>query len=359
MAASSKSRIAAKKTMNRAAKVEAVSVSRAVRAKDRLADFLSRRPHRSFKRSYRQDYVRSLELPSYMSLTVQAWGMLWGNRRLFASLILTYVVSAALLVGLASQDTFSILADTLKEVGGDVLSGGWGAVGQSGILLLTGVTGGFSGQLGEAQQIYSGFLMIMLWLASIWLLRTIMAGGSPRMRDGLYSAGSPLVAMTLVALLIAVQLIPGALGIIIYASALTTDLLSNGAIAMLVFFGAFLLAVLSVYLIISSFFATIIVTLPGMYPWRALRAAGDLVTGRRLRLLYRLTWLVGVVGIGWLVVMLPIVLLGIWLQGVTWLAWLPLVPVALLVLTASTLVYVSSYVYLLYRKVVEDDTSPA
>ena len=247
----------------------------------------------------------------------------------------------------------------LQETGSEIFTGGWGAIGQAGLLMVSGATGAFSAQMTEVQQVYAGLLSLLLWVTIVWLLRAIMTGAKPKLRDGLYSAGSPLVATAIIGGIMIIQALPAALGVLIYSAASATSLLGEGAIAMLIFIGSLLLVVLSIYLLISSFFATIIVTLPGMYPWRALRAAGDLVIGRRLRLLYRVSWMILVVCLFWMLAMLPAVLLGTWMQKVSWLAWVPLVPVALVFATASGMVFSCTYVYLLYRKVVEDDAAPA
>jgi hypothetical protein len=106
--------------------------------------------------------------------------------------------------------------------------------------------------------------------------------------------------------------------------------------------------------------ALVIVTLPGMYPMQALRTAGDLVIGRRMRILLRLLWMLGVVVIAWICIAIPVILFDGWLKS----AWtggasLPLVPIMLLLLSSLSVVWMASYVYLLYRKVVEDDALPA
>lgn len=106
--------------------------------------------------------------------------------------------------------------------------------------------------------------------------------------------------------------------------------------------------------------ALVVVTLPGMYPMRAIRTAGDLVIGRRVRILLRFIWICLISIIVWAAVMIPIILFDSWLKSV-WhgIEWLPLVPVALLAMGSVTVVWIASYVYMLYRKIVDDDASPA
>jgi hypothetical protein len=119
------------------------------------------------------------------------------------------------------------------------------------------------------------------------------------------------------------------------------------------------LAVMSLYLITSTFFALIIVTLPGMYPMTAIKTAGDMVVGRRLRILFRLIWMLFCVALLWIVIMIPVIMLDSWVKS-TWstVNWLPVVPIFLLAVSSATVVFVSSYIYLFYRKVVADEADP-
>jgi hypothetical protein len=97
-----------------------------------------------------------------------------------------------------------------------------------------------------------------------------------------------------------------------------------------------------------------------MYPMRAIRAAGDLVVGRRLRVLLRLLWLGLVTIITWLIIMIPIILLDDWIKRlVPAISWLPLVPLTIIAMSSLTLVFAASYIYLLYRRIVDDDAAPA
>ncbi len=328
--------------------------------KKRASTYLSRRPHRSFKKTLSRDYKRSLKLPGYMAFTKYVRQTLWVNRRIFFSLTIVYALITILMVGIASQDNYTTLVDTLKSTSGDTFNGFWGSIGSAGLMFLTTASGGISQTLTDVQQVYAGLIMLLAWLTTIWLLRNILAGNKVKLRDGLYSAGSPILSTFLIALLAVVQLLPLALAFIAYSAASITGLLDNGVEAMLFWFADLLLAMLSVYWLSSTFFALIIVTLPGMYPFNAIKTAGDLVVGRRLRLLLRFIWMSLGVFIVWALVLIPTIIFDSWLKSI-WAAasWVPIVPVVLLIVTSFTIVWVSSYTYLLYRKVIADDASPA
>jgi len=327
----------------------------------RVQGLLARRPHRSFRRSRRRDYARSLKLPGFWAFTNIVRQILWKQKRTFGLLALVYALLTVVLVGIASQDTYDQLRAVLEDSGGDIFSGNWGEVGKAGLLLWAGVTGSLTNTASESQQIYGAILLLFAWLTTVWLLRAILAGRQPRLRDGLYNAGAPVLAMFLVGLVMVVQLLPLALAIIGYSAATTSGLLSGGGVEVMLFWVvAGLLALLSLYWATSTFIALVVVTLPGMYPMQALRTAGDLVIGRRIRILLRLLWMLLLIAIIWVLVVVPVILFDAWLKSLLpAVAWLPIVPIVLLVMTTLTVIWSGGYVYLLYRRIVDDDASPA
>lgn len=330
-------------------------------SKKRMSDFLSRRPHRSFRRTYRRDYVRSLELPGYWAFTNYVRKTLLNHRKTFVWLVVFYGALSVVMIGLASQDTYLTFTDTLREAGGGLFTGGWGEAGRASIVLLTGVTGAWSEPLTEIQQLYVVLIGLLTWLTAVWLLRAFLAGGVPRFRDGLYSAGAPIVPTLIVSLVIIVQLIPVAVAAAGLGAAIASGLIDAGGVeAMLFWMVIVALSALSLYWMTSTLIALVVVTLPGMYPFKAIKTAGDLVVGRRLRILLRLLWMALMIALAWLVVMVPIILFDAWLKSVLpAIDWVPLVPIIMVIMSSLSVVWSASYVYLLYRKVVDDDAAPA
>ncbi|USN96938.1 MAG: hypothetical protein H6797_01965 [Candidatus Nomurabacteria bacterium] len=326
----------------------------------RAKNYLARRPHRSFRVTRRRDYKRSLQLPSYWSFTAVVWRTLWKNWRLFGGLAVVYIVATIVVSGVGQQESYNNLVSALKSSGGDLFKGDFGPISQAGLLLAASVSTGLAPNVTQAQSVIGALAVLFGWLASVWALRNVLAGHKPQLRDALYNSGSPVLATTLVSFVAIVQLLPAAIALIVYTAAQNSGLLDSGVSAMLVWMGISLLGILSLYWISSTFIALVIVTLPGMYPMRAIRAAGDLVVGRRLRLLYRLLWLIFVVIVAWLVIMIPIILFDDWVKKlVPAINWLPLVPLSIISLSSLTLIFTSSYIYLLYRRIVDDDASPA
>jgi len=322
----------------------------------RVDRFLARRPHRSFRRTRRRDYRRSLVLPGYAAFTKDVLGVLWVKRRLFGTLILVYAIMTVVLGGITSQDTYSQISDLIKQGNGTAV---WGSIGDAAILLASAFAGG-SGTLTADQQVYLGLLLILAWLTTVWLLREVLAAKRPKFRDGLYSAGAPLVSTVLVFIVALLQLLPIGILALIYAGLSSVGLLDGGFGLMLFSIFAALVATLTLYWMTSTFIGMVVVTLPGMYPIRALRSAGDLVVGRRLRILYRVIWLAMTVLLTWALIMIPVILLDTWIKSI-WpaIAGVPIAPLFAALTASLTIVFSASYIYLLYRRIIDDDARPA
>lgn len=320
----------------------------------KLRDLRTRRSHKTFSLSRRRDFVRQLQIPGYFAFTLQVGGMLLRNKRLFLSLSVVMSILVLILSGLSSHQLYSSFVESAMAEGDDTTT----LVQVSALVVSTAGLLAGSGEGSEAQQVYLGIIGLITWLVTVWLLREVMAGQRPRLRDGLYNAGSPIVATAIVALLLLLQLIPVGLLALVYVALSTTGLISEGLGAFLFFGSAALVLTLTLYWITSTLLAMVIVTLPGMYPWRAMKAASDIVVGRRLRFLYRMLWmLVQAVSI-WVIVITPSVALSLWLTNTfSWFKYVPLVTLVSTWLAMALIIWMAAYVYLLYRKVVASDAS--
>ncbi len=339
-------------------KKKAVASKKTVKA--RLKNFLARRPHRSFRRTLRRDYARPSGLPRLFAFTAEVNKTLWRYKTTFTLLGIVYAILFAVLVGIGSQDTYTSFTEEIKGAGEELLGGDLNALGQAGLLFVSIATVGINNVPGEAQQVFTILLALMVWLTVVWLLRNLLAGHKVRLRDGLYNAGAPLFATMLIAGVIVVQLLPVLLAMIGYAAASASGLLAGGVEAMLFWLAAGLLGMLSLYWVTSSLIAGIVITLPGMYPMRALRLSGDMVLGRRVAILIRWVWMVLMLTVTWVAVLFPVILLDMGVKSL-WpvVEWLPIIPVALLLLGTFSVVWIAAYVYLLYRKVVEGNEHPS
>lgn len=326
------------------------------RIKQKVSRFLSRRPHRSFRITKRRDYIKKFKLPGYIAFTKYTIKTLWTNKKKFLIVILIYALAVAIMVGITSQDFYESIKSAIDISGKDSFNGFFGEIEKSGLLFLTAITGGINEEISESQQIYAGILAVMAWLTNVWLLRNILAERNIKVRDAIYSAGAPIIPTLFVSLLLIIQMIPIAIALFGYGAALSTGLLDGGVEAMMFWTAAILLAVLSLYWITSTLISLVVVTLPGMYPYQAIKIGGDLVVGRRLKILIRLIWMIIILILIWAITLIPIIMIDGWLKGI-WpvINWIPIVPLFILLLGSFSVVWVSSYVYLFYRKVVADD----
>lgn len=315
-------------------------------------NWLKRRIHHSFRITQRRDYVRPLSLPGYWSFTNHVRSFLWQHKQLFLKFIITFSLFMGLTVGLMSQDSYTTLRDTVTTIGETTLQGDVGKVGQN-IAIFSGVlVGALNAPLSEGQQVYYGLLLLLGWLTMIWLLRQLKSDHKKlKLRDGIYNSGAPLISTFLIFLLILVQIIPFAIALIAYGAAASVDVFDDTLFTTFFWLIEIILITLSLYWLSSSLFAAVIVTLPGMYPWAAIRASSDLVVGRRLRILYRMLWMIILLILVWAGILIPI----IFIDSIINIAWLPLIPLTVLLLSSASIVICSTYLYLLYRKVVDSD----
>ena len=331
------------------------------RSRTKLRLYMQRRPHRSFKPTRRRDYKRSLKLPGYFTFTLDVTALLWRNKAIFIWMTIVYVVLVIVFGLMGSQQIFGQLRELMTQTAPDsIFSGVAGEVGKAGVLLFAIMTSGITGTLEPLQIVIASFLALYVWLTSVWVLRRIVAGNKVKLRDGLYSAGSPILPTFLVIIILLIQLVPAAAAMIVAGAAWQSGIIEGGAISMLVGTGLALIVVLSLYWAVSTFVALVVVTLPGVYPMQAITIAGDLVIGRRLRVLLRVLWMLFVLVSWWVVLMVPLILFDGWIKSVfEQIEWLPIVPFALLLLSTFSIIWSSIYIYLLYRNMVDDDVSPA
>lgn len=321
-----------------------------LRAKRRLQHFLSRRPHRSFRKTDKRDMPKLAPLPSNIFFTAEVFGIMRRNKRAFATFILIYVLMYTVLAGISSQDGYKTLTEDIKSVGSSVVGGDFDKATQTVILFGTAITGGLNDPLSEAQQVYIGLLGIFTWLSVVWYIRHKMAGAKINIRDALYNSGAPFLSTAVLAVVLLFQIFPGAAAVGVYAVMLATGTVQSGVESMMFAIAAGLFVVLSLYWITSTLLAMVIVTLPGTYPFRALSLAGDVVIGRRVSIIIRSIWMAFVLLLVWAFVLIPIILLA---DVLPW-DWFPLVPLTIQILTGFSFIFFATYVYLLYRRMIDD-----
>lgn len=301
--------------------------------------FLKNRPHRSFKKT--RPARTQPALASIKQNTIDSFKTIWQDRRLFAGLMAVYAVVTAVFIGAIAQADFV----ELKEATLQVFGGSFDSLGTVATLLSSTMSGAFNTGLTELQQFLAMLFAASFWLSIIWALRMRLAEQKINVRDALYNSAAPLVSYVLVGFFIVMQLTPGAVGLFVLNMAMGGGFLQGGVEIMMFSVAAFLLCCLSIYWMSASVTALVVVTLPQMYPWHAMQMASELAIGRRLRLVRHVIALAVSLFITWSAVLLTVLILDAWLRF----DWLPLLPIAVQILSAWTVLYAATYIYRLYR----------
>lgn len=308
------------------------------------------KPHKSFRRSYREDYRRETPVPGIMYHIFATFRMIFKNWKLFLPLLIIVVILNAILVGIMDQENYKQFQEVLDETSAQVAGRDIGAFAKAGLTLISTITtGGLSGDASEASVILGVIIFLVIWLTTIFLLRHLLAGHKVKLRDGLYNAMTPLISTLLVFIVGVIQCIPIFILIVAYSAAVQTEFLATPFYALVFFIFAALMILLSAYLLSSSLIALVAVSAPGLYPMNALRTASDLMMGRRIKFILRLVALILMLAIMWVVVMLPLILFDMGMKQFEWTAGIPFIPICLVTMTCFTAIYVTTYLYLYYR----------
>lgn len=310
--------------------------------------------HKSFKRSYREDYKKELEVPGIMHHILEAFGTLLKNWKLFLPLLVFVVIVALFFVGIMSEETYQQYQKILDQAASQGEGGGFGVIEKAGLLLASTVsTGGLAGDSGELVVVFGCLIFLTIWLVTVYFIRMIKAEKIVRFRDGLYNAMTPLIPTLFVLVVAIIECVPIFLLIIAYSAAVETEFLAEPFYALLFFVFAVIMILISGYLLSSSLMALSAVTVPGMYPLNAINAASDMMVGSRMKFIVRLVALVVTIVLMWVIVMLPLILFDLWMKQFEWTTAIPFVPFMVLLMTCFTGMYVSAYLYIYYRYMLE------
>lgn len=271
------------------------------------------------------------KLPNSLVILQKSASHIWHYKKLFLGITFVYLVLTILLVkGIGSSLGISEIKSSLEEL----LQGNSGQL-TIGFTLYGLLVGGAGAAAGEAASAYQSMVLILTSLVIIWALRQTYAGKDVGVKESFYKGVYPLVPFILVITVIGLQLVPLAIGSFMLAySGLFVSLWEQ----ILLFGIVFLLMLLSLYWITSSTFAMYVVSLPDTRPIQSLRAAKDLVRGRRWSVLRKLLFLPFVLLIISALITVPVILF------VT-----PLAEWVFFLLSMLALAFVHSYLYTLYR----------
>ena len=267
---------------------------------------------------------------------LQALNVLKDHWKLFAGILVIYLILTAILVGgLSGSSDLPTLKSSLNQV----FTGHLAQL-STGLTLFTVLVGSIgSGGTTAVAGAYQTILLLVISLIIIWALRQVYAKHEISVRDAYYKGPTPLFPFVIVLLAIGVQLVPIVLGAAVYSLVVGGGIaitFIEKALAGLVFLS---LGVTSIYMICSSIFALYIVTLPDMTPMKALRSARELVKFRRWIVLRKILYLPLALLVVGAFIMIPISLY------VT-----PIATAVFFALTILGVAVIHSYLYALYRE---------
>ena len=312
--------------------------------------------HRSFKRSYREDYVRDLEVPGMMYHILYSFRLIFKNWKVFVPLLIVMIVAAIAFVGLMSEDTYSeiqnVIDETAEENGANI-----GTFAKSGILLVSTVfTGGLSANANAGAWMFVALIFLIIFLVTIFILRHKMAGNKVGLRDALYNSMTPLLSAFVVLIVAIIQTIPIMLLIVAYSAAIETHFLDTPFYALLFLVFAALMLLLSSYLLSSSIMALVAVSAPGLYPLDALKNASELMIGRRIKFILRIIALLITLAVMWALIMMPLIMFDLFMKQFDWTSSIPFIPLCLVAMTCFSAMYISAYFYVYYRWMLKFET---
>lgn len=281
--------------------------------------------------------IKGAKLPGAFGLFKNSFKILGSNWKLFLFIVVVYAVLNTLLV--QGFTAINGATDT-KSALDQVFTDDWGQL-ASGLTLFAYLLG-VSGTAADATAgLYQLILALTVSLALIWALRQLHAGKKIRMRDAFYNGMSPFVPFILVLLVIGLQLIPMVIGVALYATIVGAGIAATSLEQVLWALLAFVLSIVSLYMIMSSLFALYIVTLPDMTPMRALRSARQLVASRRWTVMRRVLFLPLALVVLTALIVVPLIFvsaaLGAWVFFALSMLFLPIT---------------HSYMYTLYRSMI-------
>ncbi len=303
--------------------------------------------HKSFRRSYKEDYRRDTKLPSVMQHILMSFGMIFKNWRLFLPLVLVAVLLQMIFVGLMSEADYNKIQETIGSTNEGVAKAGL-------IILSTTRMMGFGGESAGVTIVFQALIFMVVFLTTIFILRYLLAKKEIKFRDALYNAMAPTIPTAVLLAVVMLECVPIVILTVAYAAAVQTEFLTMPFYALLFVGFAGLMLLISGYLLSSSLMAFVAVSAPGMYPLKALNLAAELMRGRRINLIIRLVALIMTVIIMWFVVMVPIVALDLAVKNLNIATFVPFVPICLMVMISFTSVLVTTYLYLYYRYLLDN-----
>ncbi len=306
-------------------------------------------PHRSFYLTTHAQAVRQINISGYGRFVTEVWRMVRDNWLIYLKITLLMALAIIAVVGVSNaHSNYVDTREAMEKVDLHPLLKQAGLVTQAIITSLS-VT--------DAHRQAATFIIVAVaWLSLIFIARRVYNGNQLRLRDAIYSAGTPLVPMMVLLVAVLVQLLPLALVLISYSAITGAGYINQGIAIENMAAWCVILAVLvlTIYWMVTSLLTLVSVTIPGLYPMRAYYETSIQVAGRRVKILFRILMMFLPLLALWALVLIPTVLLDSILKPKTF----PVVQLVVSLLAAISCTWVSAYMYVLYRRILDSPEQP-
>ena len=306
-------------------------------------------PHRSFYLTTHAQAVRQINISGYGRFVTEVWRMVRDNWLIYLKITLLMALAIIAVVGVSNaHSNYVDTREAMEKVDLHPFLKQAGLVTQAIITSLT-VT--------DANRQAATFIIVAVaWLSLIFIARRVYSGNQLRLRDAIYSAGTPLVPMMVLLVAVLVQLLPLALVLISYSAITGAGYINQGVAIENMAAWCVILAVLvlTIYWMVTSLLTLVSVTIPGLYPMRAYYETSIQVAGRRVKILFRILMMFLPLLALWALVLIPTVLLDSILKPKTF----PVVQLVVSLLAAISCTWVSAYMYVLYRRILDSPEQP-
>jgi hypothetical protein len=239
-------------------------------------------------------------IPTSMQLLKDSAVFLWRKKGLFSAIIIVHALIYITVARTPQTIDIATIQESLQSAfveSDSELSTTETTLSTLGAVI--GLTGG-----SQAKSTAMAITMLLVSLVYIWAIRQTLAGQKVKMRDAYYQGPTPLAGVLIVLFMLSLQLIPFAAASFVYGTARSGGLFASGFEDLAFFVITALVALGSLYWITSTIIALYVVTLPGMYPMQALRAAKKLVQFQRFLVFKRLLFLPVCIGVGYVLLLL-------------------------------------------------------
>ena len=305
--------------------------------------------HRSFYLTTHAQSVRQINIAGYGRFIREVWRLIRDNWRIYLKVLGILTLALLTVIGLGAQSSYVDMRDAIQQVDmGSILT----AVSLFTQAVITSVVVNDTNR-----QAYALLLVVMAWLVLIYIVRRLYAGKRQlRLRDAVYNAGAPIISTLVMLVMILIQLLPLAIALIAYSAVSGAGYINQGIDIenMAAWLAIAAIGVLTIYWMITSLLSLITVTIPGIYPMRAYFETSVQVSGRRVKILLRVLAMLVPLALLWIIILLPVVLLDAAVKFKTF----PLVQIVTTLLVAASFIWVATYLYMLYRRILDSPEQP-